>query len=172
VSDIREQVNNTLHIKPYSSQYKIYIIDQADSLTNQSQNALLKTIEEPPSYGIIILLVANSQNLLATILSRCVKITVNSVAKPLILSYLKDREGLSEYDANIYASFSRGNIGKAMQLYQDESFKEMREFLIDIFDKIISKDTIGLLTAAKKMESYKVISDYMPIFNCPLRHCC
>jgi len=155
VNDIREQVNGTIHTKPYNSKYKIYIIDQADTLTTQGQNALLKTIEEPPSYGIIILLVENSQNLLTTILSRCVKIMVSPVPKAQIFDYLKKREGISDYDANIYASFSRGNIGKALQLLEDESFKEIREFLIEIFEMIINKDTYNLLNAAKKMESYK-----------------
>mgnify|MGYP000113880069 FL=1 len=49
-----------MQIKPYSSRYKIYIIDEAEKLTQQAQNALLKTIEEPPAYGIIILLTTNA----------------------------------------------------------------------------------------------------------------
>ena len=70
VEEIREQVVNDIQIKPYSSKYKIYIISEAEKLTAQAQNALLKTIEEPPSYGIIILLTNNASVLLPTILSR------------------------------------------------------------------------------------------------------
>lgn len=51
VDDIREQLIGDMQIKPYSSRYKIYIIDEAEKLTVQAQNALLKTIEEPPAYG-------------------------------------------------------------------------------------------------------------------------
>ena len=56
VDDIREQVNNTIDIKPYQGLYKIYIIPEADRMTAQAQNALLKTIEEPPKYAVIFLL--------------------------------------------------------------------------------------------------------------------
>ena len=72
VDDIRTQVNNDILIKPYSSKYKIYIIPEADKMTVQAQNALLKTIEEPPSYAVIFLLTENAEVLLPTIRSRCV----------------------------------------------------------------------------------------------------
>lgn len=52
VNDIREQLNNDISIKPYSSEYKIYIIPDANKMTEQAQNALLKTIEEPPAYAV------------------------------------------------------------------------------------------------------------------------
>ena len=58
VDDVRLQINSDILIRPYSSKYKIYIVDEAEKMTVQAQNALLKTIEEPPSYGIIILLTA------------------------------------------------------------------------------------------------------------------
>lgn len=55
VDDIREQINDTIMVRPYSSQYKIYIVDEAQKMTVQAQNALLKTIEEPPAYAVIML---------------------------------------------------------------------------------------------------------------------
>ncbi len=61
-------------IKPYSSPYKIYIIDEAQKLTLQAQNALLKTIEEPPAYAVVMLLADNPDALLPTISSRCVQL--------------------------------------------------------------------------------------------------
>ena len=69
VDDIRRQINDTILIRPYSSYYKIYIVDEAEKMTVQAQNALLKTIEEPPSYGIILLLATNPDVFLPTILS-------------------------------------------------------------------------------------------------------
>lgn len=59
VDDIREQINDTIMVRPYSSQYKIYIVDEAQKMTVQAQNALLKTIEEPPAYAVIMLLTTN-----------------------------------------------------------------------------------------------------------------
>lgn len=60
VDEIREQINDDIDIKPYSSRYKIYIVDESEKMTVQAQNALLKTIEEPPEYAIIILLTTNA----------------------------------------------------------------------------------------------------------------
>ena len=73
VDDIREQINDTIQVRPYSSYYKIYIVDEAEKMTVQAQNALLKTIEEPPAYAVILLLTTNQDAFLPTILSRCVK---------------------------------------------------------------------------------------------------
>ena len=69
VESIRERLNGDIQIKPYSSPYKIYIVDGAEKLTVQAQNALLKTIEEPPAYAVFMLLKTNTGMLLQTILS-------------------------------------------------------------------------------------------------------
>ena len=79
VDDIRTQVNNDIVIKPYSSRYKIYMIDEAEKMNEQAQNALLKTIEEPPAYAILILLTTNAAAFLPTILSRCVTLNIKAV---------------------------------------------------------------------------------------------
>ena len=75
VDEIREQINDDIDIKPYSSPYKIYIVPESEKMTVQAQNALLKTIEEPPEYAIIILLTTNADTFLQTILSRCVMLS-------------------------------------------------------------------------------------------------
>ena len=84
VDDIRHQLNNDIVIKPYSSKYKIYIVDEAEKMNTQAQNALLKTIEEPPAYGIILLLTTNADSFLPTILSRCITMNLKTVQEELI----------------------------------------------------------------------------------------
>ena len=79
VEDIREQLNGDIMIKPYSSPYKVYIIPEADLMTAQAQNALLKTIEEPPAYAVIFLLTENADALLSTIRSRCVMLKLRNI---------------------------------------------------------------------------------------------
>ena len=69
VDEIRQGINETIDIKPYSSNYKIYIVDDADRMNVGAQNALLKTLEEPPEYAVILLLTNNKDRLLETILS-------------------------------------------------------------------------------------------------------
>lgn len=72
VRDIREQIVEDIEIRPYYGGKKIYIIPDAENMTTEAQNALLKTIEEPPEYALIILIVKNRELLLQTVRSRCV----------------------------------------------------------------------------------------------------
>ena len=88
VDDIRSRINNDVGIKPYSSPYKIYIMNEAEKMTVQAQNAILKTLEEPPEYAVIILLTTNVNSLLPTILSRCVVLNMKPVADNQVRKYL------------------------------------------------------------------------------------
>ncbi len=76
VDDIR-RLTDDVTIKPYRSPYKIYIVDDAEKMTPQAQNALLKTIEEPPEYAVFVLLADNPQRLLETVRSRCETVSLN-----------------------------------------------------------------------------------------------
>ena len=82
----------------------------------QAQNALLKTIEEPPSYGVILLLTANQDSFLPTILSRCVQLKCRPVGDEAGKRYLMEKLDISEEKAEICSAFARGNIGKMMDL--------------------------------------------------------
>ena len=88
VGDIRTQVNDDIMIRPYSSKYKIYIIADADMMSVEAQNALLKTIEEPPEYAVIMLLTENAETLLPTIRSRCVMMKLRNIKDQLVKKYL------------------------------------------------------------------------------------
>ena len=90
VADIRSQLVNDVDVKPYSSRYKIYIVDEAEKMNQQAQNALLKTIEEPPAYAVIILLTTNADAFLPTILSRCVVLNLKVVSDDKIKKYLME----------------------------------------------------------------------------------
>lgn len=145
VDDIRVQLNNDIGVKPYSSNHKIYIINEADKLTIQAQNALLKTLEEPPAYAVIILLTTNHEALLPTILSRCVTLTLKFVDDELIKKYLMEIKKVPDYKANISVAFAQGNVGKAIKLASTEEFDQLRE------------DTFSMLRNMNDMEMYEVI---------------
>lgn len=127
VDEIREQINDDIDIKPYSSRYKIYIVADSEKMTVQAQNALLKTIEEPPEYAIIILLTTNADMFLPTILSRCVLLNIRPVKEETIKHQLMSEYGVSPYEANMAAVFSGGNPGKAIELATSEDFKELKQ---------------------------------------------
>ena len=112
VDDIREQVNQTVAIKPYQGPYKIYIIPEADLMTIQAQNALLKTIEEPPEYVVILLLTENADLLLPTITSRCVMLKLRNIKDTLIKKYLMEKLEVPDYKADICTAFAQGNMGQ------------------------------------------------------------
>ena len=164
VDDIRGQVNGDIQIKPYSSPYKIYIIDEAEKLTQQAQNALLKTIEEPPAYAIIMLLTANEGMLLPTIKSRCVTLTMKPVPLPLIRQYLMEELQIPDYRADICAAFSQGNVGKAIKLASSESFNEIKNSALQLIRRLKEIDLYEMMEAVKQISEYKLeINDYFDI---------
>ena len=111
IDEIREQLISDVSIKPYCSPHKIYIIPDAEMMTVQAQNALLKTIEEPPEYAVIMLLTSNADALLPTIQSRCVRLDLKVVDDSLVKKYLMERLHVPDYQAEIDASFAQGSIG-------------------------------------------------------------
>ena len=136
VDEIREQINNTIMIRPYSSYYKIYIVDEAEKMTVQAQNALLKTIEEPPSYAVILLLTTNQDAFLPTILSRCVQLKLKPLRDSVVKEYLIQSLKVEEAQAEIYAAFARGNLGKAILLkhLKDMDISELLNYIRKLKD--------------------------------------
>ena len=74
VDNIRDHVTDTVAVRPYEAAYKVYLIEHAEMMNPQAQNAILKTLEEPPEYVVIMLLAANADAFLPTILSRVIEI--------------------------------------------------------------------------------------------------
>lgn len=136
VDEIREQLNNDIQIKPYSSPYKVYIIPDAHRMNEQAQNALLKTLEEPPAYAVIILLADNESSLLPTINSRCVKLQMNPVSKEEISAYLVNKLQMEKDVADIAAGFCQGNIGQALRFAQSEDFQAMKDQVLGLLKQI------------------------------------
>lgn len=145
VDDIRTQINDTIDIRPYSSKFKIYIIDEAEKMTAQAQNALLKTIEEPPAYAILMLLTTNQELFLPTILSRCVKLKLKPLQDDVVIRYLEEKQGVSEEDAHVDAAFARGNLGKAVELSSSEEFPAFRSEMFHLLSQMHTMDTAEML---------------------------
>ena len=140
--------------------------DEAEKLTQQAQNALLKTIEEPPAYAIIMLLTANEGMLLPTIKSRCVTLTMKPVPLPLIRQYLMEELQIPDYRADICAAFSQGNVGKAKRLALSDSFGEMLEHALHMVKYISEMEPSDLVEDLKKINTYKMdIQDYLDLLT-------
>lgn len=164
VEDVRGQVVGDMQIKPYSSPYKIYIIDEAEKLTVQAQNALLKTIEEPPAYGIVIFLTTNKDSFLPTILSRCVVLDLRPAANEAIMRYLMEQVRVPDYKAKICVAFAQGNVGKAVKLASSENFDEMKQHAIKLLKNTQTMQISELLDYLKDIADYKDnIYDYLDL---------
>ena len=164
VDDIRTQVNNDITIKPYSSKYKIYIIDEAEKMNVQAQNALLKTIEEPPAYAVILLLTTNADIFLPTILSRCVTLNIKVVADDVIKRYLMKQYLIPDYHAEVCVAFAQGNVGKAILLASSSDFNELKAAVLQLMKRLDDIELYEMGAAIKQINEYKLsINDYFDL---------
>ncbi|MDD6307734.1 MAG: DNA polymerase III subunit [Clostridiales bacterium] len=164
VDDIRTQLNNDIVIKPYSSKYKVYIVDEAEKMNVQAQNALLKTIEEPPAYAVIILLTTNADRFLPTILSRCVTLNIKAVPDEKIKKYLMSHYQIPDYQAEVCVAFAQGNVGKAIALASSEDFNELKASAIQLIKRLDDIDLYEMTEAVKQISEYKLeINDYFDL---------
>ena len=164
VDDIRAQINNDVVIKPYSSPYKIYIVNEAEKMTPQAQNALLKTLEEPPAYAVILLLTTNVNSLLPTILSRCVVLNMKPVSDDKVRKFLMEEMRIPDYKAEVCVAFARGNVGKAKLLASSEDFENVKNEALSLLKYIQEMELHEIIAAIKKINEYKLdVNDYLDI---------
>ncbi|MFP4372251.1 MAG: DNA polymerase III subunit delta', partial [Halanaerobium sp.] len=161
IDQIRE-LKKEIAYKPYDSDHKIYVIEEAEKMTKEASNSLLKTLEEPPSFATIILLAADSGKLLPTIVSRCQQIELRNVSRHKIKELLL-AEGLKEEQAEIISRTAAGSPGKALAIAEIENYFEKREQIYDFLKNINSKNTIEIFQITEKLSS--LLKDDFPCFN-------
>lgn len=155
VDEVREQINNDIVIKPYSSKYKIYIVPDADMMSVQAQNALLKTIEEPPAYAVILLLTTNADAFLQTIRSRCVMLDIKPVSDEKIREFLMKKRQVPDYKAEVCAAFARGNVGRAVALASSERFNELKDVTVSLLRRLGDIRRYDILQEIKPLNDFK-----------------
>ena len=152
IAQIRKLQSDIL-VKPYKS-YKIYVIDEAQKMTVEAQNALLKTLEEPPKYAIIILITDNKESLLDTIKSRCEIIKFTPIPLVEVADYLT-QTGVDKNRASLLANFSRGSMQKAIELSESEEFHLMREEVQKYVETFLNGNLIEIMDIQSSIEKYK-----------------
>ena len=164
VEDIRDQLTGDIQIRPYNGKYKIYIINEAEKMTVQAQNAILKTIEEPPEYAVIILLTSNEQSFLDTIRSRCVVLNLKPVSDEQVKQYLMEQIQVPDYQADICVAFAQGNIGKAVRLASSEDFTAIKASAMSLIRNVGKMEISEIIDFVKDIQEYKItIQDYLDI---------
>ncbi len=141
VDEIREQLVSDVEIKPYQSSKKVYIVPDAEMMNEQAQNALLKTLEEPPEYAVIILLVANADLMLPTLLSRSIKLPLAPLPDQVIEEKLIKDYYIQKYRTSSIVKFARGNLGRAIEMSENDDFIEDKNTASDIMKKVVKTES-------------------------------
>lgn len=125
--------------KPIVSNKKVYIINDSDAMTVEAQNCLLKTLEEPPEYAIIILILSNENKILTTIKSRCTKIIFHPLSQEEIIQYFSLRQ--LQVPNETMLKVCNGSIGKLIQIQEESS---QYEKIDSIFQHIEQENIIDI----------------------------
>ncbi len=164
VEDVRRSIVSDVSIRPYNGKWKIYLINDAEKMSVQAQNALLKTLEEPPDYVVIILLTSNMSALLPTIISRSTVLNMRPVDDKSVRKYLMERIHVPDYQADVCVAFARGNIGKAKHLATSEDFDNIKNDAIRVLKYAHEMDMNEFVSALNQISAYKInIEDYLDI---------
>jgi len=143
IEQIRQMQRKILEA-PIISTKKVYIINDADQMTTEAQNCLLKTLEEPPEFVVIILIGSNENNFLSTIKSRCTIIKFQDIENEEIKNYLKQTHGIENISDQMVSLFG-GSIGKAERLKDKQ---ELYDNILEVINKITTLDLIDILKKA------------------------
>lgn len=136
VENIRN-VLKELMIKPLYSKYKVFIINDADNMTVQAQNAMLKSLEEPPPYVVFILTVQSSAAIVQTIRSRCQRVLFKKLPREDIFEILESKYGPKKKDWDFIVSYSDGVIGTALELVDSPHNLELRDEVLEMAMQLV-----------------------------------
>ncbi len=147
IEQMRDMIKE-LGYAPFSGKYKVFIIEQADTLNSSSENSILKVLEEPPAYAVLILLSCNQSSLLPTIRSRCRTVRFRQASDEELEEALRSRFNLPEDDLRIVAACSEGAVGYAFDMASDSGFMEDRQVIFQaVKDWYEGPPVLGLQTA-------------------------
>lgn len=160
VEDIRNILKG-LVIKPLYSKYKIIIINDADNMTVQAQNAVLKSLEEPPPYVIFILTVQSGAAMTQTVRSRCQRIFFDKLGYEDIIGILEAKYGSRLPEWDFIVSYADGVIGTALELIDSPHYLDIRENVLDALTQLLSSQDIDLFKLYEMFEKNNDNIDYI-----------
>jgi len=137
IDDIRD-LQHSASLPPYEGKYKVFIIDEAERLSSEAANCLLKTLEEPASSVIICLLATEELRLLPTVVSRCQRIELTPASIDEIERALIELHKLDNNKAKLLARLSQGCIGRATTAIYDDSYLAQRSKDLDYMTSLLS----------------------------------
>ena len=146
IETIRE-LQKKVNFRPYEGKFKVVLIDGAEEMTLGAANSFLKTLEEPPGATVFILVCHNFNLMIPTIISRCQKIQFNLIPVEAIKNILVNKNQTAPKDAHLMATYSRGSLGKALEMdisgimkARDEMLNSIESISFDEIDLVLKKN--------------------------------
>ena len=136
VDDIRSQLCGPIDIVPYQGPKKLFLVDEAEKMNEQAQNALLKTLEEPPEYAVIVLLANNDEAFLPTIRSRVVRLSFLPAPHGEVVRLLIREKHLPDYRAGLVAALAGDYPGRALTLSDSKESEERKNQVVALMKSL------------------------------------
>jgi len=149
VDHVRQDIDRFVHLAPYENPYKVFIIDDAQRMNSNAQNAFLKTLEEPPKNSVIILITTLADMLMPTIRSRCQSVAFQRLEIGEVKSFL-EKEKPEVSNTELVSRISGGSISKALNT--DEDFFSKRTQYIDCLMSVDERKPLTLFDSVEKMQ--------------------
>ena len=158
VSQIRSLKNETF-VKPHQAKKRVFVIDGADTMNDQSQNALLKVLEEPPGDIVFILITESKSALLETIISRCVTLSLSPPELSVGADYIEGKVDSTRAEIENALNETGCNIGKALALLSGKSDSKTVAAAKDFIESILRGDEYSALSVCASFEKKRVEAD-------------
>ncbi|MDF2627171.1 MAG: polymerase delta subunit [Symbiobacteriaceae bacterium] len=159
-----------MYARPNEGRMRVAIIDGADRMNPESANRLLKLLEEPPGYAVLILLTHNLSGVLPTLISRCQVVNFPPLSPEDVARMLQAQHGLDAGQARLYAALSGGSIGRAVALSQDAGVAARRDQTCDLLQKLSTLDDLALIGQAEALDKEKEhLEDWLDLATTWLR---
>ena len=150
IDQVRDVQRETA-LQPYEGRYRVFIFESAEKFSDEAANSLLKTLEEPPENVIIVLLAANADSVLPTILSRCRRADLRPVPASAIADFLAVRKGADADSAREIAGMAAGRVGWAVAAVEDPSIIERVSETLDEIESVIADTLSGRFEYAERL---------------------
>ncbi len=148
IDTIREWQRD-IDLRPFEARRRIFILDDAEKLTDQAANAMLKTLEEPPLYAVLILIAQGPGDLLPTIVSRCRILRLRPIPRSVVAGALRERYTLADDDAALLAAWSSGRLGWAVAAIEDPDMLEQQRSSLDTLTGLRTSSRVARLKWAE-----------------------
>lgn len=156
IEQIREMISKVLE-QPIVSNKKVYIINDCEKMTIEAQNCLLKTLEEPPKFAMIILISSRENLILNTIKSRCMTLKFKDISKEELKKYAMDTLGYTEVTEDLLESFE-GSIAQAIKKKEHQDIMAQIKSVVDEFE---NQDLVHIMNDAKVLYDKEYVDDYL-----------